>query len=97
MLCCLLPHILLHSINVLWIDQVPCNSSHCSDVLQVYAPWCGHCRHMEPEYNHLAEVLRDIPSIVIAKMDGTKNEHSLVEVSYFFQLSHHPSHSCSIR
>jgi protein disulfide-isomerase A1 len=52
---------------------------------------------MEPEYNHLAAVLRDIPSIVIAKMDGTKNEHSLVEVSYFFQLSHHPSHSCSIR
>jgi hypothetical protein len=41
---------------------------------------------MEPEYNHLAEVLRDIPSIVIAKMDGTKNEHSLVEVSYFFNF-----------
>jgi thiol-disulfide isomerase/thioredoxin len=93
MLCCLLPHILLHSINVLWIDQVPCNSSHWSDVLQVYATWCGHCRDLEPEYNHLAEVLQDIPSIVIAKMDGTKNEHSLVEVSYFFQLSHHPSHS----
>jgi thiol-disulfide isomerase/thioredoxin len=97
MLCCLLPHILLQSINVLWIDQVPCNSSHWSDVLQVYAPWCGHCRDMEHEYNHLAELLRDIPSIVIAKIDGTKNEHSLVEVSYFFQLSHHPSHSCSIR
>jgi protein disulfide-isomerase A1 len=66
-------------------------------LLEVYAPWCGHCRDMEHEYNHLAELLRDIPSIVIAKIDGTKNEHSLVEVSYFFQLSHHPSHSCSIR
>lgn len=89
------PYTATHSINVLWIDQVPCNSSHWSDVLQVYATWCGHCRDLEPEYNHLAEVLQDIPSIVIAKMDGTKNEHSLVEVSYFFQLSHHPSHSWS--
>ncbi|CAM6008438.1 unnamed protein product [Sphagnum balticum] len=52
-------------------------------LLEVYAPWCGHCRDMEPEYNHLAEVLRDIPSIVIAKMDGTKNEHSLVEIEGF--------------
>jgi hypothetical protein len=31
----------------------------------------------------LGEVLRNIPSIVIAKMDGTKNEHALVQVSYF--------------
>jgi protein disulfide-isomerase A1 len=27
--------------------------------------------------------LRDIPSIVIAKMDGTKNEHSLLKIEGF--------------
>jgi thiol-disulfide isomerase/thioredoxin len=61
-----------------------CNPNHCSDALQVYAPWCGHCKKLEPEYNRLGEVLRNIPSIVIAKMDGTKNEHALVQVSLFF-------------
>jgi thiol-disulfide isomerase/thioredoxin len=50
----------------------------------VYAPWCGDCKKLEPEYNRLGEVLRNIPSIVISKMDGTKNEHALVQVSLFF-------------
>jgi protein disulfide-isomerase A1 len=49
----------------------------------VYAPWCGHCKKLEPEYNRLGEVLRNIPSIVIAKMDGTKNEHALVQIKGF--------------
>jgi thiol-disulfide isomerase/thioredoxin len=53
-------------------------------LLEVYAPWCGHCKKLEPEYNRLGEVLRNIPSIVISKMDGTKNEHALVQVSLFF-------------
>ncbi len=53
----------------------------------MYAPWCGHCKKLEPEYNRLGEVLRNIPSIVIAKMDGTKNEHALVQVSLFVFLS----------
>ncbi|CAK9857199.1 unnamed protein product, partial [Sphagnum jensenii] len=52
-------------------------------LLEVYAPWCGHCKKLEPEYNRLGEVLRNIPSIVIAKMDGTKNEHALVQVKGF--------------
>ncbi|CAK9254252.1 unnamed protein product, partial [Sphagnum jensenii] len=50
---------------------------------KVYAPWCGHCKKLEPEYNHLGEVLQNILSIVIAKMDGTKNEHALVQVKEF--------------
>ncbi len=49
---------------------------------QVYAPWCGHCRNLEPEYNRLGEILKNIPSIVIAKMDGTTNEHALVQVGF---------------
>jgi thiol-disulfide isomerase/thioredoxin len=61
-----------------------CNPNHCSDALQVYVPWCGHCKKLEPEYNRLGEVLQNIPSIVIAKVDDTKNEHALVQVSLFF-------------
>ncbi|XP_021746256.1 protein disulfide isomerase-like 1-4 [Chenopodium quinoa] len=44
-------------------------------LLEIYAPWCGHCQSLEPIYNKLARHLRGIDSIVIAKMDGTTNEH----------------------
>ncbi|XP_074276196.1 protein disulfide isomerase-like 1-4 [Silene latifolia] len=44
-------------------------------LLEIYAPWCGHCQSLEPTYNKLAHHLREINSIVIAKMDGTTNEH----------------------
>ncbi|KAF7805585.1 protein disulfide isomerase-like 1-4 [Senna tora] len=44
-------------------------------LLEIYAPWCGHCQALEPTYNKLAKHLRGIESVVIAKMDGTTNEH----------------------
>ncbi|OAY38003.1 protein disulfide isomerase-like 1-4 [Manihot esculenta] len=44
-------------------------------LLEIYAPWCGHCQALEPTYNKLAKHLRGIESLVIAKMDGTTNEH----------------------
>ncbi|KAJ1409202.1 Thioredoxin-like superfamily [Sesbania bispinosa] len=44
-------------------------------LLEIYAPWCGHCQALEPIYNKLAKHLHEIESLVIAKMDGTTNEH----------------------
>jgi len=45
------------------------------DVLfEMYAPWCGHCKKLEPIYNELAEKLSGIDSVVIAKMDATAND-----------------------
>ncbi|KAK1587461.1 hypothetical protein Q3G72_013079 [Acer saccharum] len=44
-------------------------------LLEIYAPWCGHCQSLEPIYNKLAKHLHGIESLVIAKMDGTTNEH----------------------
>ncbi|KAL1552756.1 protein disulfide-isomerase [Salvia divinorum] len=44
-------------------------------LLEMYAPWCGHCQSLEPIYNKLGKHLRGIGSLVIAKMDGTTNEH----------------------
>ncbi|CAI9091052.1 OLC1v1025971C1 [Oldenlandia corymbosa var. corymbosa] len=44
-------------------------------LLEIYAPWCGHCQALEPTYNKLGKHLRGIDSLVIAKMDGTTNEH----------------------
>ncbi|KAK7312563.1 hypothetical protein VNO77_36510 [Canavalia gladiata] len=52
-------------------------------LLEIYAPWCGHCQALEPTYNKLAKHLRGIESIVIAKMDGTTNEHPRAKADGF--------------
>ncbi|EPR63805.1 putative protein disulfide-isomerase [Toxoplasma gondii GT1] len=46
------------------------------DVLVEFgAPWCGHCRKVEPTLKMVAAVLRDSGSeLVVAKMDATRNE-----------------------
>jgi protein disulfide-isomerase A1 len=52
-------------------------------LLEVYAPWCGHCKTLEPIYKKLAKRLAKVDSVVIAKMDGTENEHPDVDVKGF--------------
>jgi protein disulfide-isomerase A1 len=60
-------------------------------LLEIYAPWCGHCQHLEPIYNKLAKHLRSIDSIVIAKMDGTQNEHPRAKADGFPTLLFFPA------
>ncbi|XP_050212414.1 protein disulfide isomerase-like 1-4 [Mercurialis annua] len=60
-------------------------------LLEIYAPWCGHCQALEPTYNKLAKHLRDIESLVIAKMDGTTNEHPRAKSDGFPTLVFFPA------
>ncbi|XP_027341739.1 protein disulfide isomerase-like 1-4 [Abrus precatorius] len=60
-------------------------------LLEIYAPWCGHCQALEPIYNKLAKHLRGIESIVIAKMDGTTNEHPRAKPDGFPTLLFFPA------
>lgn len=43
-------------------------------LIEFYAPWCGHCKNLEPKYRELAEQLYDDPNIVITKMDASAND-----------------------
>ncbi|KAJ8000197.1 hypothetical protein DPEC_G00202340 [Dallia pectoralis] len=43
-------------------------------LIEFYAPWCGHCKSLEPKYKELAEQLYSDSNIVIAKMDATAND-----------------------
>jgi protein disulfide-isomerase A1 len=61
-------------------------------LMEFYAPWCGHCKALAPEYEKLGESLKGNDNIVVGKMDSTANEIDVagVEVKgfptlYFFK------------
>ncbi|XP_068603841.1 protein disulfide-isomerase A4 [Brachionichthys hirsutus] len=54
-------------------DEIVMDSK--KDVLvEFYAPWCGHCKKLEPDYLALGKKYKEEKNIVIAKMDATAND-----------------------
>ena len=42
---------------------------------QFYAPWCGHCKKLEPVFHHVYLKMKDIdPMIRVAKIDATRHQ-----------------------
>jgi protein disulfide-isomerase-like protein len=46
-------------------------------MLLVHAPWCGFCKKLQPSWDSLARTMKDVPHVLIAKMDGSRNESPL--------------------
>jgi protein disulfide-isomerase A1 len=63
-------------------DKLVTNNNE--DVLiEFYAPWCGHCKRLQPVWEELGVKFKDITTVRIAKMDATLNEHEVVDLSGF--------------
>ena len=43
-------------------------------IVKFYAPWCGHCKKLEPIYKSLAESLSSNKNVKFMDIDATKND-----------------------
>lgn len=59
--------------------------------------WCGHCKKLDPIYKKLAKRFKTVDSVVIAKMDGTENEHPDIEVKGFPTIIFYPAGKDSVQ
>ncbi|CAL0305504.1 unnamed protein product [Lupinus luteus] len=61
-------------------------SKHDYIVVEFYAPWCGHCQRLAPEYEKAASILSSHdPPIVLAKVDANEDNNKELAAKYGVQ------------
>jgi len=49
-------------------------------LVEFYAPWCGHCKHLAPTWEKLATIFKNEKEVVVANLDADK--HSELGTKY---------------
>lgn len=58
-------------------------SKHNFIVVEFYAPWCGHCKKLAPEYEKAASILSiHDPPVVLAKVDANEEKNRDLATQY---------------
>uniref|UniRef100_A0A804MUL1 Protein disulfide-isomerase n=1 Tax=Zea mays TaxID=4577 RepID=A0A804MUL1_MAIZE len=61
-------------------------AKHPFMVVEFYAPWCGHCKNLAPEYENAAkELSKHDPPIVLAKVDANEEKNRPLATKYEIQ------------
>jgi len=74
-------------------DEIVKKEGHKNVLLEVYAPWCGHCKKLAPIYDEIAKKYKKFDNLIIAKMDGTLNEVEDLNIEGFPTLKFFPAGS----
>ena len=64
-------------------------------LLKIFAPWCEHCKELEPIYKKLAEDLKNNNHLILAESDGTLNEFEEFDVFGYPSLIYIPGNKKS--
>ncbi|KAF8092632.1 hypothetical protein N665_0407s0012 [Sinapis alba] len=61
-------------------------NKHDFIVVEFYAPWCGHCKSLAPEYEKAAsELSSHNPPLVLAKIDASEESNKGIATEYKIQ------------
>ena len=50
-------------------------------LIEFFAPWCGHCKSLEPTYEEFARVFNN-DDVIIARIDCDANRETCTEYVY---------------
>eukprot|EP01040_Poterioochromonas_malhamensis_P000957 gene957-1014_t len=77
--------VVLDSKNFEHLTQASTGSTTGDWLVKFYAPWCGHCKKLNPVYEQVAEALKG--EINVAKVDVTANR----EIGTRFEIKGFPT------